>query len=131
MPYTDVEYQALGLTPDEVDALSEAGTNINLFTSVKGIDQLAALYEKAGLDGEAARIRELRDDTITSVQNAVYSETGFAVAYNDTAQQYYKIGGQGETSGQFVGSLEVYRRVDDADYGTTLRELVGYNPIVP
>lgn len=131
MPYTNQEYQELGLTPDEIAEMSNYGADINLAQDVHGIEALAQLYLNAGLDSEAERILGLKDDVISYMQGAIYEGTGWALEYNDEIGQWYKMAGQGGTSGQLVGYLGFDRNLSDDEYYQAMIDKLGTSPISP
>jgi hypothetical protein len=117
---TETTYQDLGLTPQEIEELSDAGHDINVNLDVKAIDKLAQLYLNAGLDSEAERILGLKDKTVNYVQSAVYENTGYAVNYNDEIGQWYFLGGQGDLSGKLIGNLGFDRTMSNDEYSAQI-----------
>jgi hypothetical protein len=131
MPYTDVEYQDLGLTPDEIAEMSDLGDALNSVHDLSALEGLAQLYLDAGLADEAERIMNSKNGTIDYVQNFVYENTGYAIAYNDMVGEWYYMAGQGEISGQFVGHVEVDRTIPLDMRQQQVIDEIGYNPNQP
>lgn len=144
MPYTNSEYQDLGLSPDEIQAMSDLGADINAGLSVTSAVNLAKLYLSAGLEDEAERVLQFianvsgdpKTDPVAYIQNEVYNATGYAIGYNEEVNNYYYLAGQinaegDNIGGQFLPYIEYDRTAPTDVRETSLKTQLGENPISP